>query len=88
MANQNLRDHVLNTTSHLRQQLLEAVDRLEQRGGRDRPGTAISAVGTGSQHQSSSASGGGSRLGTVGCMIIALPTHSSLKIFHICHICD
>ena len=75
MADQNLRDHVLNTTSHLRQQLLEAVDRLEQRGGRDRPATAISAAATGTQHQSSSASGVGSRVGTVGCMIIALPTY-------------
>ena len=64
MADQNLRDHVLNTTSHLQQQLLKAVDRLEQRGGRDRPGTA---AGTGNQ---SSASGGGSRLGTARCMIL------------------
>lgn len=50
MADQNLRD-VLHTTSRLRQQLLEAVDRLENRG-RDHPIPAAA--------QSSSTSGAGS----------------------------
>ena len=40
MANQNFRE-VLHTTSRLRQQLLEAVDRLESSGGRDHQGLLI-----------------------------------------------
>ena len=63
MTDQNLREHVLNTTSHLRQQLLEAVDRLEQRGGQDRLVTTLSAAAS-----CSSGSGVGSHIGKMRCM--------------------
>ena len=54
MSGQNLRQHVLDTTSSLRSQLLQAVDRLESRGDRV-PVTSVSSnTGTLMQYYSDS----------------------------------